>query len=139
MLMYCGAGLSVVGVIFILAVSGKIESAIGTAVRTAKTTRPLTAAQLHAGEVTFVALIIITLLLAIGLWLWMARANGSGKKWARVVSSVLFALNTIWLVYVARAPGAAVFVGLSWLIGLAAIFFLWRKDSSDYYNASTGF
>lgn len=137
-LMYAGAGLSAVAVVFILAISGKIERAIGTAVRNAKNAKPLTASQLHAGEVTFVAIIVITLLIAIGLWVWMARANGSGKKWARVVSSVLFGLNTIWLVYVARAAGAAIFVGLSWLIGLAALFFLWRKDASDYYNGSAG-
>jgi hypothetical protein len=138
-LMYVGAGLSGLAVIFILAISGRIERAIGKAVRSVKSAKPLTAAQLHAGEVTFVAIIIITLLIAVGLWFWMARANSSGKKWARVCSSVIFGLNTILLVYVARAAGAAAFVGVSWLIGLATLFFLWRKDSSDYFNAASGY
>ena len=33
----------------------------------------------------------------IALWLWMARANGQGRNWARILSTVLFGLGTLEL------------------------------------------
>ena len=34
---------------------------------------------------------IVVGLAVIALWLWMARANGRGRNWARILSTVLFA------------------------------------------------
>jgi len=31
----------------------------------------------------------------VALWLWMARANGRGRSWARIVSTVLFGWLTL--------------------------------------------
>jgi len=79
--------------------------------------------------------------LAIGLWLWMAWANGKGKSWARIVATVLFAFNTIDLVTLIGRPHSAVsliFALLVWLAGLGAIFFLYQRDSSAYYQANSG-
>ena len=36
-------------------------------------------------------------LVMIALWLWMARANGQGRNWARILSTVLFGLATLQL------------------------------------------
>jgi hypothetical protein len=36
-------------------------------------------------------------LAAIALWLWMARANGQGRNWARILSTVLFGQATLQL------------------------------------------
>src|SRR6516162_2655730 len=38
---------------------------------------------------------VILGLAVIALWLWMARANGQGENWARILSTVLFALTTL--------------------------------------------
>ena len=34
-------------------------------------------------------------LVVVSLWLWMARANGQGRNWARILSTVLFVLATL--------------------------------------------
>ena len=37
-------------------------------------------------------------LVVIALWLWMARANGQGRNWARILSTVLSGLATLQLI-----------------------------------------
>lgn len=136
-LMYVGAGLSAISLIVGLLTIGSLKNAIQTANRTAA--KPLTASQLHTAESVGVASIVVLGLLGIGLWLWMARANGSGKSWARVVASVLFGLNTLGLLSVIARPNAAptkIFDVLVWLVGLGAIVFLYQRDSSEYFAQS---
>ena len=41
---------------------------------------------------------IVVGLVGIALWLWMARANGQGRNWARILSTVLFVLATLQLI-----------------------------------------
>ena len=36
-------------------------------------------------------------MIGIALWLWMARANGQGRNWARILSTVLFGVATLQL------------------------------------------
>lgn len=136
-LMYAGAALSAVSAVVTLALSGQIRSAVGTAARSVKTARPLTAAQISSLENFYVFVIVAVLVIAVALWLWMARANSHGRGWARITASVLLALNTISLVYtVGRTSGPAVFFGLGWLIGVAAVIFLWRRESSEFIARS---
>ncbi len=67
------------------------------------------------------------------LWLWMAWANNKGSNWARIVATVLFGLNTISVILdVGRASVAIIPVAVGWLIGLAAIVLLWRKETTAY-------
>jgi hypothetical protein len=140
-LMFAGAGLGALGVIFTLAFSGRIKSAVGTAARKANATlasehkTTLTAAQIRSLESGTIAVLVIVLIVGVLLWVWMAWANGKGAGWARIVATVLFALNTLYLVFVAsRAAITAIFVGLSWIIGLAVIILLWRRETSAYIN-----
>ena len=66
----------------------------------------------------------------------MARTNKAGKSWARIVATVLFGLDTLFLLLgVARAGAAAgtLVSILTWLIGGGSVFLLWRKDSSEYF------
>jgi hypothetical protein len=138
-LMFAGAALSAISLIVILALSGRIKSAIGTAARKVRTNRPLTLSQIHAVENFYIVLIIVILLISIGLWVWMAWANGRGKGWARILSSVFFGFNTLWLaVSVLRTGGPAIFIGIGWLIGLVALIFLWRQDTTHYIAQSQG-
>jgi hypothetical protein len=85
-------------------------------------------------------------LLGIALWLWMARANGQGRNWARILSTVLFVLATLQL----RHPqpqgspagfgvtvlyyGIAVLSVAAWLAGAAAVWQLWRPASSAFFR-----
>jgi len=97
--------------------------------------RHATLAQLHATQNFLITVAVISGLVEIGAWLLMARANRSGLKWARIVASVLFALGT-WnlishIIGTATVTNLA-YMALMWLVGLGAVFFLWRKDSSAY-------
>ena len=88
-------------------------------------------------------------LVSVALWLWMARANGRGRRWARVMSTVLFGLATLTLAngLLPGSPagdGAAVvllyygggaMLAAEWLTGLAAVWLLWRPDSSAFFQS----
>ena len=80
---------------------------------------------------------IVSGVIGIGLWLWMARANNQGKNWARILSTVLFGLATLDLVGVFSQPKTVlglVFPVLTWLVGLGAVFLLWRPESSAFFK-----
>jgi hypothetical protein len=97
----------------------------------------LTPTQLHDLQAVVVVGSIFIGLVSIGLWVWMAFMNKAGKPWARIVATVLFGLDTLFLLLgVARAGAAAgtLVSILTWLIGLGAVVYLWRKDSTAYFN-----
>jgi hypothetical protein len=133
-LMYAGAVLSAVSFIVGLATIGSLRQSIINA-----SAKKLTATQLHTAEVVGVASIVILGLIGVGLWLWMAWANGRGRNWARIVAAVLFALNTLGLLSVITRPnalGTKLFDVLSWLVGLGVTYYLWQRDSSEYFALS---
>ncbi len=146
-LMYAGAAISTVSFIVSLAGIGAFERAINPQARTSiinnakKTHTKLTPAQIQS-QVHHLDLVLITIsivlgLLGIGLWLWMSRANGQGRNWARIVSSVLFGGATFELLSVYGQPHtllSVLFPTLTWLVGLATIILLWRRESSEYFK-----
>ncbi len=67
------------------------------------------------------------------LWLWMARANGQGKNWARILSTVLVGLATLELIGL-HSVAEVFFAVLTWLTGLAAVWLLWRPASSAFFK-----
>ena len=84
---------------------------------------------------------VVAGLALIGLWLWMARATSQGKNWARILSTVLFALATLELLSALEGIGKdgvaqALFAGLTWLSGLAAVWMLWRPASSAFFKSA---
>jgi hypothetical protein len=78
--------------------------------------------------------------ISIGLWVWVALMNKAGRSWARIVATVLFGLDTLFLLLgVAQAGAAAgtLVSILTWLIGLGAVIYLWRRDASEYFTAQS--
>ena len=86
-------------------------------------------------------------LAVIALWLWMARANGQGRNWARILSTVLFGLATLQLRAAFTPPGSPAGLGATvlyyggtvlfvaaWLVGAAAVWLLWRPASSAFFK-----
>jgi hypothetical protein len=130
--MYAGAIVSAIDLIIGLATVGSLRNSLHKADPT------LTSSQLHSAEVFLVGASVVIGLLGIGLWIWMAMANKAGRNWARVLGTVLFGIDTLFLAYGLARTGAAagtLFSILTWLIGLGAVVFLWRRDSTDYFNA----
>ncbi len=76
----------------------------------------------------------------------MARANGQGRNWARILSTVLFGLATLQLITqasvhqpVSHAGFAVVVFGvivpvLALVVGLAAVWLLWRPASTAFFK-----
>ena len=130
-LMYAGAAVSTVSLIISLATISGTKDAI-------KKAKPsLTATQVNQLNTFIIALAVVSGVIGVALWLWMARANGKGKNWARILSTVLFGLATLDLFGVLSQPKTAlgfIFPVLTWLVGAGAVFLLWRKDSTDFFR-----
>ncbi len=130
-LMYVGAAISTVSLVISLIDIGGTKAAIRKA-------RPsLTATQVNQLNTFIITLAIVSGVLGVALWLWMARANSQGRNWARIMSTVLFALATLDLWGVLSQPKTLlglVFPLLTWLVGLGAIVFLWRKESTEFFK-----
>jgi hypothetical protein len=140
-LMWIGAALALISVVVTLIFSSKIKSAVTKAAIKANVTRQsqgkavLTPSQIHSlGGLTLIILAVVGII-ALLLWVWMAWANSKGSNWARIVATVLFALNTISLLLeLSRASISIIFIALGWLVGLVAIVLLWRKDTTAYVS-----
>ena len=138
-LMYAGAAVSAAGLIIGLAL---IIVDIQAAARGRFLGHSVT-----AQKPLVLAVWVLFGLVVIALWLWMARANGQGRNWARIVSTVLFALATLQLrgdftqpgshagfgVTVLRYGGTVLFV-TAWLAGAAAVWQLWRPAGGAFFK-----
>ena len=130
-LMYAGALISAVSLIISLTDTGGLKSAI----RKAKPSYDV--AQVNHLYNQIIEAAIVSAVIGILLWLAMAYTNGKGMPWARIVSSILFAFNTIGLITFFRNPEtglSVVFELLVWVVGLGAIVLLWRPESSAYFK-----
>jgi hypothetical protein len=130
-LMYAGAVVSALSLIVGLLTVGSLRTSLH------KAQPSLTPTELHNLQTVVVVGSVFIGLISIGLWVWMALMNKAGKSWARIVATVLFGLDTLFLLLgVARAGAAAgtLVSILTWLIGLGAVIYLWRKDASAYFS-----
>ena len=133
-LMYAGAAVSTVSLVISLADISGTKAAI----RKARPT--LTTTQVNQLNTFIIALAVVSGVVGIALWLWMARANGQGRNWARILSTVLFGLATLDLFGVVSQPKtliSLVFPLLTWLVGAGAVFLLWRRDSTSFFKPQT--
>jgi hypothetical protein len=101
-----------------------------------------TAARLSHVRPLIIAVVTAYGLVEIALWLWMARTTSQGKNWARILSTVLFALATLKLLsgleVIGKTGGGQVFFDvLDWLTGLAAVWLLWRPAASAFFKQAT--
>lgn len=81
-------------------------------------------------------------LLYAALWVWIARANQAGRSWARVVATVLFLL---WTYQAYRGVGGLkswldivtlVIMLAIWGIGVGALYYLWRPESTAFFKSA---
>jgi hypothetical protein len=139
-LMCAGAAITavnlIVSLIVMLADSAGMKAAIG------KAQPGLTAAQASQQYRSAITFGIVSGLVVIALWLWMAGATGQGRNWARIVSTVLFGLATLELSNAVGGPGIVFGVSvfgvivpvLGWLVGLVAVWLLWRPASTAFFR-----
>jgi len=132
-LMYAGAALSTVNLIIALALIGDIN-----AYHLKWNGHQLTTAQLITWRPLIVTVVIVLSLVPIAAWLWMARAAGQGRNWARILSTVLFGLDTLGWAGKNASAAPLLLALLTWLVGAAAVWQLWRPASSAFFK-SQGF
>jgi hypothetical protein len=126
-LIYAGAAASAVSLIISIISLGFIGRSAAT-LRLAGRSQPLPVA---------IAVGIAGGLVMIALWLWMARASSQGQNWARILSTVLFGMATLKLIGVFSEPRTVlglIFWAPAWLVGLTAVWLLWRPDSSAFFR-----
>jgi len=135
-LMYAGAVASLIGIVIGLTTTGSLRSDIQ------KRSPTMTPAHVTDAVHLEIGFAIVGGLIAAALWIWMAQSNKAGKSWARILSTVLFAISTISAL-ASLAGGALAGGGASriygivvWLIGLAATILLWQRASSNYFKSA---
>jgi uncharacterized membrane protein len=135
-LMYGGAVVSLAAAIADIATANELREVIALTPMSRNLIGTATTA-------TFVMATAVNLV-AVLLWLLMARWNGKGSITARTLACVLFGLRTVAAVIgpgelSANSPWPAVvrvLTVLGWLVGLAAITFLWRPRSTAFIKAA---
>jgi hypothetical protein len=138
-LMYAGAAVSAAGLITGLAL---IIIDIQVAAR-----GQFLGHSLAAQKPLVITVWIVFGLAGVSLWLWMARANGQGRTWARIMSTVWFALATLELGGAFTRPvsyagsgavvlyyGDVVLFAAGWLVGGAVVWLLWRPASDAFFK-----
>jgi hypothetical protein len=94
------------------------------------------------GTTSLSAGILVGIIVA-ALWLWMAWKTGSGRGWARVMSSVFFGFACLQLIGrispLTRSGGTVpsfIVLLVEWGVGLAALSLLWRRESSEFFASA---
>ncbi|MGH8775851.1 MAG: hypothetical protein ACRDWI_11975 [Jiangellaceae bacterium] len=133
LLMYAGAALSAVALIFAFGSRDSIREQV-------EDTQDLSADDIDAAVNFGYAFVIIVGLIAIGLWIWMAETNRRGKSWARIVATVLGGLNIVLTLFSLSGGGGVNTIFQVVTIALAGVilWLLYRPDSSQFYAAMSG-
>jgi hypothetical protein len=131
-LMWLGAGVAAVTTIVELAVRGKIEAEVDNGMLR-NGHQGYTIAQVHQFATGTVVAYLVAGVLSILLWVWMAWANNRARGWARICATVLFGLDTVGVFLSLHRASFSIFLLLAeWLIGLAAIALLWRRETTQF-------
>ena len=127
-------------------------ASVSTAARGRWLGHNLTAGLLSQLQPLIITLLMVTGVVMVTLWLWMARANGQGRDWARITSTVLSGLAALELISILSQPAVHASIGgpvLSWIVsmltwriipaatcltGLAAVWLLWRPASNAFFK-----
>ena len=133
-LMYLGAALSAIGFILGLLTQGSLRDDI------ADQNPDFDAGELDTAVTVAIVFTVIVGLLAVGLWIWMAETNRRGRKWARIVATVLGGLNIVLtLISLSQNTGVGTFLNIiSILLAGTILWFLYRPESNRYYDGVAG-
>ncbi len=138
--MYVGALASLIGIVIELLTRHSLRTFIAN--HATRNGKRLTATQVADTYHAELVVLVVVGLIGIALWIWMAQMNKRGRNWARIVSTVFFAIDTLGAI--GGLAGGSLsggnanrFYGLVvWVIGGIAIILLWRRSSSEYFKGA---
>ena len=131
-IMYGGAAAGIIGILVNVTTLGVIRQQ-----------RPIMSAALRTStQHQAIAEFIVGGIVVAALWTFLAMSCRAGKSWARIVSTVLFAIYTVYATEIVigfdqvNPPGAVhVYTVIMWLIGLTATILLWGRTASGHFAA----
>lgn len=136
-LMYVGAALGLISVIYSVATLGSLKDDIRDEL--AKDDPSVSQSTIDAAYGITIGVAVVFGAVGVLLWLWMAWKNGQGRSWARIVATVLGGLNVLFTLLSFTAanaePISMVFSAISLVLAVAILVLLWLKPSSDFYAA----
>lgn len=139
LLMRVGAAVSVVSILVGLLTLGTLKDDVRAQLQASG--QNFGQSEVDAAFAAAVGFIIFIGLIGTALWLWMASANGKGKSWARVVSTVLGVINALSFLYaltVGTQTALSALVGaVSVAVGVGALVLMYKSEASAYYAASS--
>jgi hypothetical protein len=136
-LMWVGAAINVLSLIVGLVMLGSLKSQIRD--QLAASGQQVSDSAVNAAYGIGIGTIIVVGLIGALLWLWMAWKNGQGRPWARIVATVFAALNLISTISSVAGNNTTtvswVIQLVSLIVGIVVVILLWRKESSEFFNA----
>ena len=129
--MYAGAAASLIGIVIEILTVSATKNAI------AKRSPNLTVTQVNSTQHVLIAGFIAGGVIAAAVWIGLALACRRGHNWARITGTVLFGLSTVDTLVGLTVPLAAlvkIWALVVWLVALAAVVFLWRRESSAFFR-----
>jgi len=136
-LMRVGAAISLISLVVGLATLGSLKDQIRD--QLIEDDPSTTQSTIDAAYGISIGFIVVFGAIGVLLWLWMAWKNGAGRNWARIVATVLAALNIVSTLISIMGGNtttvSAVFTILNVVLAIAILVLLWRKESSSFYAA----
>lgn len=130
-LMYAGAVLSLLWTLLVLPQRDVLRDALDDQ------NLDMTAGELDSLINTLIGVMVVVGLITVGLWILLARANRSGKSWARVVATILGGI-AILVGLLGMLQGDAIGLVMNLVLVVLAVWILvllYRRESSEYYSA----
>jgi hypothetical protein len=135
-LMRAGGLLSLLSLVLLFFTTGSMRDAVEKSLRDADATVSQDAIDAAVG--VGIGFAVVFSLVGVALWFWMAAMNGKGRSWARVVATIFFAIQVLSFLFSFTQPQPILSRLVSLImvaIGAGAIYFMYRPESSQYYQA----
>jgi hypothetical protein len=137
-LMWAGAALSVLTLVYSLTTLGGLKDDIRAELL--KNDTSVSQSTIDAAYAIAIVFAVLFGLVGAFLWAWMAWKNGQGRGWARVVATVFAGLNLLGLLFTAAGSSAetisVISSVISVLLAVVIVILLWRKESTQFYDAT---
>ena len=125
-IMYAGSAAGIAGIVVNVTTLGAIRQ------------RPIMSAALRTStQHQAIAEFIVGGIIMAAVWMFMGLSCRVGKSWARLVSTVLLGIYTVYTTEIVigfdrvSPPDAVrVYTGIVWLLGLAAVILLWHRTAA---------